>query len=233
MHKSNKNLLPVFILLLLSNAVMAQKVLLGLKAAPLMGWYKCTGSAVKTGGSSIGFSYGLMADFKIGERYYLGTGFDIAYMGGKVVLPSAVYTLPSTISVPVTNVQINYSNQYIQVPLSLKFRTKEIGRIAYWAQFGYANSFLLHGKASLQSDNSIIDTKKILTNSADVKLNYNYGVPMYRGSMIIGLGIEYPIGGNSRIYSGLKFDNGLFSSVKDKKMDALHSNLSLNFGVYF
>lgn len=233
MHKSNKNLLPVFILLLLSNAVMAQKVLLGLKAAPLMGWYKCTGSAVKTGGSSIGFSYGLMADFKIGERYYLGTGFDIAYMGGKVVLPSAVYTLPSTISVPVTNVQINYSNQYIQVPLSLKFRTKEIGRIAYWAQFGYANSFLLHGKASLQSDNGIIDTKKILTNSADVKLNYNYGVPMYRGSMIIGLGIEYPIGGNSRIYSGLKFDNGLFSSVKDKKMDALHSNLSLNFGVYF
>ncbi|MBX7206227.1 MAG: PorT family protein [Bacteroidia bacterium] len=225
--------MPVFILILLSNAVMAQKVLLGLKAAPLMGWYKCTGSAVKTGGSSVGFSYGLMADFKIGERYYLGTGFDIAYMGGKVVLPTAVYTPPSSISVPVTNVQINYSNQYIQVPLSLKFRTKEIGHIAYWAQFGYANSFLLHGKASLQSDNGIIDTKKILTNSADVKLNYNYEVPMYRGSMIIGLGIEYPIGGNSRIYSGIKFDNGLFSSVKDKKMDALHSNLSLNFGVYF
>ncbi len=225
--------MPVFILILLSNAVMAQRVLLGLKAAPLIGWYKPIGSAVKAGGSSIGFSYGLMADFRLGERYYIGTGFDISYMGGKVVLPSAIYTPTASIATPVTNVQINYTNQYIQVPLSLKFRTKEIGRVAYWAQFGYANAFLLNGKASLQSDNKVINTSKILTNASDIKLNYNYEVPIYRGSMIIGLGIEYPIGGNSRIYSGIKFDNGLFSSIKDKKMEALHSNLSLNFGVYF
>lgn len=233
MHKSNKNLLPVFILLLLSNAVMAQKVLLGLKAAPLMGWYKCTGSAVKTGGGSPGFSYGLMADFKMGERYYLGTGFDIAYMGGVLKLPAATFTGAIMVPTPVTNVRLTYTNQYIQVPLTLKFRTKEIGHLAYWAQFGYANSFLLHGKLSMKSDNGILDTKKIPANSDRVGLNYDCGVPMYRGSMIVGLGIEYPIGGNSRICSGFKFDNGLFSSVKDKKMDALHSNLSLNFGVYF
>lgn len=233
MCKINKNLLLIAITIWLCNEARAQKVWLGLHASPLMGWYKTESKNLKADGANLGFAYGLAADFRIGERYYIGSGFEISYMGGKLNAPLATYTNSLGVPSVITNTQMNYRLQYIQVPLTLKFRTRDIGNFAYWAQFGYSNSILMSGRVNLKNDNGVLNEEKLSVKDEEVKLNPGYGIANYRGSMIIALGVEYPIGGNSRLFTGLRFDNGIIDSMKDKALAANGSTLALNLGIYF
>jgi hypothetical protein len=232
MDKCKKKLTLLVAAVCLVQLCLAQKAMLGLEAAPNISWVNSDSKSLEAKGGKTGFSYGLIADIKMAERYYFGTGLTVTYMGGKLNIPAAILD-PGPISIPVSNVTFNYTMQYLQIPLSLKFRTKEIGNFSYWAQFGYANSFLLKARASIISDNAIINESKSNVNERPVNLNYDYRVAAYRGSMIIGLGMEYPIGGNSRISLGLRYDNGFFDVIRDKNMTATNHSLSLNLGVYF
>jgi hypothetical protein len=62
---------------------------------------------------------------------------------------------------------------------------------------------------------------------------YSDKVSAYRGSLIIGVGIQYNIFGNSMFIAGLRYDNGFTSFAKDDRWSTSLSNVALNIGVLF
>src|ERR1044071_1505598 len=103
MGKCKKKLLLLIAAVLSLNLCMAQKSMLGLEAAPLIGWIKADSKNLESKGALPGFSYGLMADLRMAERYYFGTGLLVTYMGGKVNIPVSSMETPIMTTIPVYN----------------------------------------------------------------------------------------------------------------------------------
>src|SRR5580765_1493502 len=93
-------------------------------------------ASIKKNGSYIGFCYGLLMDVKIPKNYAFSTGLIISYDGGKLnYLDSVKFnTLPNTTYPPGTDVE--YRLQYVEIPVSIKLMTNQIGYITYFGQFG-------------------------------------------------------------------------------------------------
>ena len=60
-----------------------QKFNFGLKATPTISWLRVDAEGVSNDGIRIGFTYGLVTEFRISNNYAFGTGIDISYRGGK------------------------------------------------------------------------------------------------------------------------------------------------------
>lgn len=175
----------------------------GLKVSPTLAWMKSNVKELKNEGVRVGFSYGLITEFGFTKNYAFGTGVDITYRGGKMT-----YTGSDT-SAMLTSTNI-YKLQYVEVPLTLKMKTNQIGPMVYFGQIGVAPGFAIRTKGDMESVfSSAIDTiaGKFDNGNADVnKLNL---------SMIISLGLEYNLGGSTNLLVAVTFNNGFTNVLKD------------------
>lgn len=207
----------------------------GLKASGNLNWIKPNSKNIETGGTALGFSYGLMGDYYFAENYALSTELIITHFNGSINHNDTLFTDKGGF----TGVGYDYKLRYIQIPLSIKFKTKEIGYITYWAQFGIAPSFLIRARADITgADNAFNDPTEIPINSKEgdsyAFKNFDDNIFFARLPLIIGAGIEYNLAGSTSLYTGLRMDNG-FSNifVADDKTKAINNILSLNVGVFF
>ena len=118
------------------------KFRLGFKVSPNVSWLASDNSNMTVGETSLQFGYGLNFDIFFAENYAIGTGFNINNTGGKYSY-FAEYTGDDfdANDVALTNMkQVGLSSrdlrlQYLQIPLTFKMKTNEIGYITYWGQF--------------------------------------------------------------------------------------------------
>lgn len=241
-----KNVAIVVLGLLTSQICFAQNASrefrFGLKGAMNIGWIKPNSKSIERSGTSVGFAYGPMADFYFKPNYALNFELLISQINGNMMLNEAQVFNSDTTNTAVSGLTYSYRNQFLEIPVSLKFRTKEIGYITYWANFGTAPSFLINAKASIDGNlpQSIIDQ-----DPTDFKVNDNEGDPfttnkfddqvfLVRMPLIIGAGIEYELAGSASLHAGLRYSNSFSDMfVKDKSVSAYNHYLSLNVGVFF
>jgi hypothetical protein len=130
-----------------------------------------------------------------------------------------------------------YVVKYIEIPLMLKMKTNEIGYITYFGQFGFGTSFNLSAKAN---DDFVYETtgdNETITNpDVDVKDDVRF----LKESLIIGLGIEYSLGGTTSVIAGINFNNGFSNILKGKndinseiEEEAISNYLEINVGILF
>jgi len=200
-----------------------KKFRFGLFGAPSMAWTKTNTKTdyfeLKKDGSQIGFGYGIIAEFGLTKNYSFATGIDISYSGGKI---------KSIVKDTLGNIISNLSSsdkvklQYLELPLTLKMKTNEIGYITYFGTFGIAPGVCISAKNSSNDDiKSDISSMKI--------------------SMLIGLGAEYSLGGSTSVVCGLNFNNGFtnifntdFVNGNEKvKYKAISNYFALQLGVIF
>ncbi len=175
-----------------------------------------------------------MAEFALSDNYALATGFDIAYCGGKLKYPSS-QSINDTNLTAYGVLHRKYGCKYIEIPLALKMKTKEIGYITYFGEFGIGTGFNLNAKAN---DEFIITgvAGSITNDGKDVKEDVSF----FRESLILSLGIEYSLGGSTSLILGATFNNGftdiltgknaIDTSIKEK---AISNYLEINVGVIF
>jgi hypothetical protein len=236
----------IFVSLAISLVVSAKaQVKIGVRVAPQMTWSTSDNKNTSTNGTRINASYGLMLDYFFTENYALGTEFSIQSFGTNLNLNKSRYTsityTDNNISQSVTNVddlKYDYQLRYVTIPLILKMRTKEIGNMRYYAEFGYASGFLIRSKADVSMDKLQLSNVNINEPDEEDKFyintqEYSDKVSAYRGSLIIGVGIQYNIFGNSMFIAGLRYDNGFTSFAKDDRWSTSLSNVALNIGVLF
>lgn len=195
-----------------------KKFRFGLKGAPSLNWYKPDDKKkMESGGVKLQFSYGLVTEFRLSSVASFATGLQVDYDGGKInFLDSAYYFISNdafiasadTAGAKATQYRLlkrDYKNTYLTVPLTLKMKTKEIGYLTYFGQFGINSSFRL--KSRVDDD---VTFSGGTANQTD--LDNGKDMNLIKFALNIGAGAEYNLSGSTSVFFGLNFYNG-FSSV--------------------
>src|SRR3546814_17649843 len=110
-------------------------------------------------GGTTGFSYGLMGDFYISERYSFATGLGITSTGGKVREPNDVGN----------TVLSKYRLQYVEVPLTLRLTTDQNGPFVFYGLFGLEGAVIV--QASAERTILVLDDLGLKNDPGKIKLN--------------------------------------------------------------
>lgn len=206
-----------------------QKFHFGLKAAPSLAWLKTDSKGVSSEGTKLGFSYGLITEFNFGEHYAFATGVDVSYRGGK--LKTTFTTTDASSNSVTTVITYAYNLEYIEIPLTLKFKTNEIGYLTYYLQAGVAPGINIRAKADKTKSEQI--TGFPIVNSAEDNVDVKDGINNINLSMILGGGVEYTLSGSTVLLAGITFSNGFVDVVDGDEIKANSNFLALTIGVLF
>lgn len=221
-------------------AVQAQ-VKIGVRIAPQLTWSKPDNKSTETNGTRVNLAYGLMLDYFFTDNYALGTEFSIGTFGTNLNLDKDKFTTivhNGNSYTSTESLKYDYQLRYIQVPLLLKMRTKEIGYLRYYAEFGVGAGFLIRSKADISMDQFNLENVNVNEPDDEDKFqinptHYSDKVSSFRGSLIIGAGIQYNMFGNSMLVAGLRYDNGFTSFTQDDRWKTSLNYVALNVGVLF
>ena len=230
----------------------SQKLRMGLSISPLLSWFATDGDAgrVATDGVRFNIKYGLHIDSRLGANpnYYFSTGIFVMNTGGK--LDHQYFNVNSSGDTLLTDRNVSYRFNYVNIPITMMLRTNEIGYITYFARVGFDAGFNI--KATMDFDDRFADgeVKSVVdADAADF-------AGLFRAGLHIEGGIEYNFSGNSRFMISLEYNGGLnniFSSdyklpvvdsdgdlviedgnVKtDQRVKGSSNIVMLNLGVYF
>ena len=215
-------LLSAICILSFSN-LFAQKFHFGLGVTPSLAWLHPGSDEITGDGSKIGFNYGLITEFAFTDNYSFATGITVDSKGGKIRTkdPISFVIPPDTVLMSAVE-NDEYTIRYIEIPATLKMKTNPIGYLRYYGQFGVAPAFLIGAKGTSKLGSyTPIDDEDI----KDLVNNFNI-------SLVIGLGIEYSLAGNTNLLIGIIYKNG-FSDVVNGDGKANANTLGLNVGVLF
>jgi hypothetical protein len=208
----------------------------GLAVQPNLSWMKVESKEFESAGISGKFSYGLMAEFAFSQNYWLATGVQILTTGGRINYKSPVYFQEDgRIELSGGNFLIRkrtYGTQYLNIPISLKMRTNEIGYITYFAQFGLDAGFKTNAKGKDTGSDNVAVTNPVPTagNSKTVH-NIKSDINFFRMALNIGGGAEYNISGNTSLVFGLNYSNGFVNVLKKNSTQIKVADSNTPFGL--
>jgi len=214
-----------------SSAYSQQKpFVFGFKAGPTLGWMKPDAKGYDSDGLKPGFTWGFIADFFLMENYGIATGFDVVFLNGGINMPHQVLDGSDVISGTLNR---KYKLKYIQIPVTLKLRTKELGKFRIFGQIGLGTNFLIGAKAD---DEFTPDVGNSVSEEVDI---YD-DIMFMRESLILGAGVEFLLGGSTNLTAGFVFNNGFMDILKGKNsVDPTINNkananyLALEIGIVF
>lgn len=226
---------------LFSFAQEGNKFKIGFKINPNVSWLTPQENYMTSEGSAVRFGYGLTADIMFTDNYAFGTGVNIDDNGGKVSYFKTITTPLTDTSIVTTLMQTerNIKLKYLEIPLTLKMRTNEIGYFTYFFQFGLGLGFNL--KAQADDINKALLTETLFFSGTDNEypewkdlgddgetltvddVNIKDEIKPIRMGLIIGAGMEYNLSGNTSVIVGLNFNNG-FTNIFRKDEKGIQTN---------
>lgn len=179
----------------------------GFHVSPSIAWMKTDVDNDGTGNRA-GFSYGLIIEKNTGHSYTFATGIDVTYKGGDV---------------NVLGVNYDFMAQYIEIPLTVKMRTRPIGYMTYFARAGIAPAIKIQEEVTLDPEFSLLDEEPS---------RYIRNLAL---SMIISIGAEYSLGSGTALVGGVTFNNNFTDIMKNFEGEdrTIFNYFAFNFGVLF
>ena len=209
------------IMLLAATGSSGQGFHLGLTLSPNVGFGVPRGFSHEALRSSSHFGYGFIFDAKFTDTYAIGTGVNVFHTGGVI----SYFEATETGQIPaIQRVELAQRLQYVEVPLTFKMRTKEIGYTTYWGQFGLGLGLNVRaeGKASRTTvalQDSLQNWVPVLTASElpglplDVDLTNQ--TRLFRPALIVGLGLERRFTGTTALALGIRYNMGIRNQYED------------------
>ncbi len=204
----------------------SQNVRMGLTASPQLSWMKSDASTISSDGVQAGFNFGLLTDFFFADRYSFSTGLMINNTGGTLLYKDSLlfktndkdYNLQA-------GSKIKYKIQYIDIPLSFKMESNQIGYFVYYAQFGLTSHVRVGASADIEGETLSADSTLLTTVSlsgAGCKNEIN----LFNVSYNIGAGVNYYFSKNTAITLGILYTNG-FIDITNNTDKLIKDNVSL------
>ena len=243
-----KRIFGTLIILLFSTQINAQveaeiakNFRIGLKATPNLGWLAEDKNTTERNGMSLGFGYGLQTEFRLSSSLSFVTGLEVDYMAGGInyISYDSTKTNPynSSVHLMITDTDGNvtdtmqimsrkYGFNMVTIPLTIKGKTKEIGYLTYWGQFGFNASYLYKARASKNSvyENNLQSELDGQYAEIDVLNETN---PLRLG-LTLGFGAEYNLFGSTNLLFGINYNKGITNTLK-KDSRSLLDNKYNNF----
>ena len=214
----------------------------GLKGSSNFGWVGGTSKNIVNDGTTVAFGYGIMGDYYFKPNYGISAEIMLSNIKSKftVTEPLVFNSVPGD---TVNDLRYEYNIQYLDIPLTMKFRTKEIGDMTYFGQFGVSMGFALNAKTSIVSTGlpkfiSDQEPTEYRVNDAEGDAftvnNFDDKVFLFRLPLIIGGGVEYKMAGSTSLQIGVRIANAFTDMfVKDKTAIAKNNYVALSIGVLF
>ena len=192
-----------------------QQFKFGLQLSPSISWMTTDDSQIDGNGTALGLKLATQAEFFFAENYAIATGIGFHFNAGGTLnsnyggrffgrsIPEgeAFNQVTGTES---GNVDIDYSIQYIEIPLALKLRTREFGYLTYYME---APAFTLHIRSNatgeLSGGGESANPEDINIEEEVVPLGLSWG---------FGGGVEYSVSESTRLFAGLQYQN-IFTDV--------------------
>ncbi len=185
----------------------------GLNLSPSISWITTNDNGINGDGSAFGIKLATQAEFFFAENYAIETGIGFHFNAGGTVLSNyggryfteSINDGPGFGGVtPTGNVRIDYSINYLEIPIGLRLHTREFGFIRYYVQAPiFTIGIRTSAKGSI-SGGGVPDDLEDLNISKEVSpLALSWG---------LGGGAEYEIGGGTVLFGGLQFSR-LFTDV--------------------
>lgn len=207
---------------------------LGIKVAPNLGWIKSDTKEVEGNGMAVGFTFGLMGDFRLGkDNYALSTGVFMNISGGNQV--SKAFDLntattgdaPSNVVVKVPALEFARRYQYVEIPILIKLKTNEMGYMTYFGQLGFGSAFNISAKSDEYTlENKTTDGIGYSSFVQEEKAKHTDETSPFRASLIVGAGAEYKFAGNTAMVFGVNYNNGFTDLFQKGELFA--SDVALN-----
>lgn len=211
-------------------------VRLGIKFAPNLSWIRSDTKGLVSDGTLIGYSFGLMTEFPFGSNgnYRFATGLILNNVGGKA---TRSYSTPDTTGL--TNEILSTSTvklRYIELPVTMKLMTNEIGYMRYFGQLGVDLAANIRAKSNAETiTTSGGNTRTTTEDDIDVKESVN----VFKAGLVVGGGLEYNFSGSTSAVVGVTYHSGFtklykkdsFTNVDNPKTYADY--IELTVGVYF
>jgi hypothetical protein len=204
----------------------------GLQVSPTIAWMNPDYQVVQGGetysgtGARAGFNWGANMEVRINQTAFFVTSLEFNYLSAKhkIKIPD------STGSSNLKDYDVLYKMRYLDVPLMLRFRTNLIGNLHYYGLFGGTVGVRIDKDVkftSVESGATLIQTEEIS----------EYVNPI-RGSINVGLGVEYPLSGNTSFLGSVVYNNGLTNMLQniDRTKSREHTIMSMvqfNLGILF
>jgi hypothetical protein len=205
-----------------------------------LGWYTPQTKYLKAAGSNLNFGYGITADYEFSDNYAFNFGFQIGQNGGRLTYDTLEYQFPNPSGGIITEkkpgVTYEYKNQWIELPISLKLKTNEIGYLKYFASFGIKPGILSSARArNLESSNSTTSDWFFVNKKENDNLDFfrEDNIIPVRASLLIQGGVEYNLGGKTSMFGALFFDKGFTNQLSDPNLKSNNSMVGLQVGVFF
>lgn len=201
----------------------------GMKVAPNIAWISSDTEDYENDGTVVGFSWGFLADITLMEHYFLKTGFNFDYLNCKLKLPY------DSISQELTGGSLfrKYNFRYLEIPLTMKMRTNQFGKFAFYGNIGFGASFRIKAKSKDEFVNEMDSSRHNEENDIMDEIT------LFRGSLIVGAGIEYFIDQSTSLVIDITYNNGLSNifkgdnSVNDLKQKGHLNFVQFNVGIMF
>lgn len=209
----------------------------GLHISPLVGWMKPDAKNYVSDGSILNLNYGFSTEFMLAQNYTFATGLDFITMGGWLEYPDALFINEEDPTAVEGTMFRKYKTQYLQLPLTIRMRTNEMGYLTFFGQFGFTADFLLKAKADDEFDfQGSAQADKVIRDDVDVQDEVSF----FRAGMLIGLGAEYNLGGTTALSAGINFNNGFTDVLRGRNAlnttieeNAISNAIELSLGVIF
>jgi hypothetical protein len=221
-----KNLVALFAFILLGAGAFAQQATdpnvnpdlsprfrMGLGVSPVLSWFNTSGDAglVEPDGVRFNILFGLHTDFRIGynSNYYFSTGLFLMNTGGTLRHEYFVENEDGTYSL--TEREVQHRLNYVNIPLTIMLRTNQIGYNHYFVRLGFDSGFNI--ASTYDSDDTRVAGSQQTVTIEDA--DGSDFAALFRFGLHIELGMEYNIGGNTNLFFGVEYNNGLNSIFSD------------------
>lgn len=203
----------------------------GIKMSPNISWFApFDKKKLQSDGPELKFSYGLITEFRLNKSASFATGIEMNFSGGTLnFTPSdSVYYNAGDADLPQGNYskffldKRKYQMRYVDIPLTMKLRTPEIGSMTYYGVIGANLSIRTKVKAiddgelvniTIKQDtvSTVVVTRETQTvEDVDITKDVNF----FRVGLNIGFGMEYNIVGSTTLTTSLNFYQGFTNVLK-------------------
>jgi len=207
-------LLGLFIIISIAQ-VSAQKYGGGLEGGLVYSWLSTDSKKASTDGGRFSFVYGMFMDKNVAENFSFSTGINILETGGTIKYNESIklntidglYTLSE-------GSKVFYKLRYLELPVSIKGKTKEIGYITYFAKVGASPMFAIKSRANV--DGTVIDENaKAIEDKND--MNIKDDINWFNIGFHVGGGMEYSLGGTTSVIAEIQYTNNFLDITKDNE----------------
>ncbi len=215
MKKLTLLLFSVIFLTETGNAQKEQALKFGLDARPFLSWFKIENNSdqideIKSDGSKLGFAYGLNSEYHFSDNYALQIDIHHVLTGGK-----------HEKKLGDSSVSRDWNElQYLELPVTLKMMTNEIGYWTYYAKIGFNPGINIKSRGDQTTGDVEDDDRK-------------FNSTTFHAGIVVGAGAMYSLGGTTYAKGGLILNNGFSPIDKADNYKIRRISIGLDLGLIF